>query len=175
MAIKVYGLSKKKIERFACKIRGLFNLEDPDLKCNILRILEIDLPKIDPSFSIEIRDKDKMDDCMALYKVNSNKIVIENSVYDGAISGNGRDVFTLAHELGHYFLHPHEVILARYESNENIKPYEDPEWQASTFASYFLLPRINLPKFNSIEDIALHYGTSKQAAKIAYKDVKKPN
>lgn len=52
-----------------------------------------------------------------------------------------RDNFTIAHEIGHYFLHfdhnsqpPNPVIFNRYGSDKY-------EWQANRFAAAFLMPR----------------------------------
>ena len=162
--IKVPGLSKIKIERFSNKIRILCGLKDPYLKCDIARILENILPVLDPSYSFEVKKKEYMNGRMAYYDVIKNKIIVEEYVYNRAIQGNGRDRFTLAHELGHYLLHDDVSLFARNYSNEHIKAYEDPEWQADTFASYFLLPRTELSSFGNPKEIALHYGTSKQAA-----------
>lgn len=176
MAIKVVGKSKAEIENNTRFLRRVFDMENPISYCDIVRLLELKLSSYDEDFSFEVRTADKMDGRMAFYDIETNTIVVELNVYNRAVAGSGRDRFTLAHEFGHYWLHSSEgVVLARYDSNENIRAFEDPEWQANTFASHLLIPRTNLNEFDSIDDIAIHYGTSRQAAEIAYKDVKKPN
>ena len=70
----------------------------------------------------------------------ANKIVIRESVYESACRGDGRARFTIMHEIGHLILHgPNRVALCRLASGEQLKAYEDPEWQADTFASEFLM------------------------------------
>lgn len=69
-------------------------------------------------------------------------IYIKESVWNEACSApNSRAVFTLAHELGHYFLVcVLSFMIASDSKTEKVAPYEDPEWQANTFASEFLMP-----------------------------------
>ena len=103
---------------------------------------------------------------------------IENE-YNGNHSGVGNDgsvqidyaenlddTFTIAHEIGHYFLHRNGFSFARTE--RQVPAYSDPEWQANTFASFLLMPRAQT-SFMSIEDIEYKCGVSHQAAEIAYK------
>lgn len=54
-----------------------------------------------------------------------------------AFTGNFRNRFTIAHELGHYFLHSgggKKPILIRREGSNRV------EWEANWFAAAFLLP-----------------------------------
>lgn len=101
-----------------------------------------------------------------------NKIIkIRESVYLGASKGNVRDRFTIAHELGHFILHSiGGFSLARHI--EKIEVYENPEWQANTFAGEFLVPT-SFIKDLSEEEIANRYGVSKTVAKIQLKESKK--
>ncbi len=50
--------------------------------------------------------------------------------------------FTIAHEIGHFILHRvvNPINFSRTASFAKMKCYEDPEWQANTFASEFLMP-----------------------------------
>jgi len=80
-----------------------------------------------------------------------------------------RDAFTIAHELGHYFLHtnlenPGEVAFNRKGSNLE-------ETQANWFAASFLMPedefREAASKFNYDQrNIAAHFGVSGAAAGV---------
>ncbi len=103
-------------------------------------------------------------------------------------SGDGRARFTLAHELGHVFLHKDEILAggvvyrdAACIPSEALQPgmkiYESPEWQANVFASAFLMPRDAVqkwidyvrcedPEMVSIASMAEHFGVSYQAARI---------
>lgn len=94
---------------------------------------------------------------------------IRSDVYEGAVQNNPRDRFTLCHELGHYILHqPENISYARGD----IPTYQNPEWQANTFAAELMAPA-NLVKDMSIEEIARRCGMSLQAATIQYKELHK--
>lgn len=87
----------------------------------------------------------------------------------GAIHDNPRDRFTLCHELGHYILHqPENISYARGD----IPVYQNPEWQANTFAAELLAPA-DLVKDMSIEEMATQCVMSRQAATIQYKELHK--
>ena len=66
-------------------------------------------------------------------KEGNNKIIAINSN-----SSKGRQRFTLAHELFHYL--QHQVLNFDFVEVKERKTYEDPEWQANTFAGLLLVP-----------------------------------
>lgn len=78
-----------------------------------------------------------------------------------------RDRFTLAHELGHYFLHSEQgktpIIAHRYGSTRI-------EWEANWFAAALLMPRDVFTKVLSqhgdISRVARHFGVSISAAEV---------
>lgn len=68
-----------------------------------------------------------------------NKTEIRESVYTAACCGDGRARFTMMHEIGHCLLHtPDRIALCRLAPGEKLLPFEDPEWQANTFAAEVL-------------------------------------
>jgi len=94
------------------------------------------------------------------------KILIREDVYDRACDGHGRDRLTIAHEIGHLFLHgPEKISLARVEKACAIPPWCDPEWQANAFAGEFLAPFRFIRAF-SIPEIQRRYGVSETAARV---------
>tara|TARA_R110002111_G_scaffold161943_1_gene228227 strand:- start:1263 stop:1700 length:438 start_codon:yes stop_codon:yes gene_type:complete len=72
-------------------------------------------------------------------------IALNNDTYDGCCDDNPRDRFTVSHEICHalhhgkYLLDGCEFTSAFYRHSE-VKPYEDPEWQAHRYASALLMP-----------------------------------
>lgn len=85
-------------------------------------------------------------------------------------SSEERDNFTVAHELGHYFLHRREVpqgnavSFTRRGSNRM-------EWEANWFAAEFLMPDLQVrSEFNqgkkTPREIAMKFGVSQMAAKV---------
>ena len=96
----------------------------------------------------------------AKYIPSENCIKVRQSVYNGAVNGNGKDRFTLAHELGHSLMHRE---MALYRSDKMPKKYEDPEWQANEFAANVLCPMNEIDNMN-LYDISDDYGVSLEVA-----------
>ncbi|WPM81138.1 ImmA/IrrE family metallo-endopeptidase [Brucella pseudintermedia] len=90
-------------------------------------------------------------------------IKLRQDVYENAWNGVGRDRFTVAHELGHFFLHT-DIPMARAAPSDNIAVFRLSEPQANQFAAELLMPR----KFMLIDDtpsiVAERHGVSIGAA-----------
>ena len=85
----------------------------------------------------EVVEPFEMEDTYGTTNTSRNIMRIRSDVYEGAIHDNPRDRFTLCHELGHYILHqPENISYARGD----IPVYQNPEWQANTFAAELLIP-----------------------------------
>lgn len=158
------ALSRNQIERLTDNIRKQFNCND--CYFDIVSFVEVVLPAIDPTFNYEYVSSDELTPGMyAYYDPSSNTMKILSSVYERACDDIGRDRFTIAHEVGHYFLHQEGYSFAR--TNSEIPTYCNPEWQANTFASTLLIPK-RQTKTMSIEEIRDKCKVSYQAAEIAY-------
>ncbi|HVV15043.1 MAG TPA: ImmA/IrrE family metallo-endopeptidase [Candidatus Paceibacterota bacterium] len=59
--------------------------------------------------------------------------------------GTARQRFTIAHELGHYFLHPQNDTFVDYRQNEK-EPRNHREREADMFAAALLMPRKEVTK-----------------------------
>lgn len=133
-------LSRKNIRDIAKTIRNALGLSNQP-RFPILDFLELLMPAIDPKFYLEILPKEKMGECFGVACPEEHKIVLREDVYNGAASGVGMHRFTVAHEIGHYFLHNvGSVVLARVDSKEKLPAFKDPEWQADCFAGELLMP-----------------------------------
>lgn len=132
----------------------------------VVDVLELFLPRFDPEFVLEIAEVHSMREEGVAYPEN-HVIVLRQDVYEGAINGNPRDRFTVAHEIGHYILHTPDRInrLGLARSREPLKPYLDPEWQANTFAGELLAPLLVISGL-TIEEISRKCGVSKKTAEI---------
>lgn len=159
-------LSKKKIELIAWQIRNLVS-NGENLYFPIMAFIEILGTIKELNFNYEIVPDQEMGNHYAYYNPITNVLSMRESVYNGAYNDCGRDRFTLAHELGHFILHRHAVQFARAELG-TVPVYQDPEWQANTFASMFLMPP-RLIKGMTADEVANQCKTSKQAAEIALK------
>ncbi|CAL7888132.1 ImmA/IrrE family metallo-endopeptidase [Fusobacterium necrophorum subsp. funduliforme] len=98
----------------------------------------------------------------------NRKVYIRESVYIRAAKGNPRDRFTIAHELGHVVLHTGRIVVCR--ANEEIKAYENPEWQANQFAAEFLAPLEAIKVNDSINEISNMFQISKEVASYRKKE-----
>lgn len=96
------------------------------------------------------------------------EIRIKESVYDGAVNGNGRDRMTIAHEIGHLILLSMFGIKLQRNLKKGKAPlYCSPEWQAKCFAAELLIPA-DLTKGMTPKEIAQKCGVSKAAANYQY-------
>lgn len=71
--------------------------------------------------------------------VTHRYIQISCSTYRRLEKGDPQGKFTVAHEFGHAVLHS-EYKAAIFALRSQIRPFEDPEWQANTFAASVLMP-----------------------------------
>lgn len=165
-------LSRKEIKRLASTVRERFGLDRVAL-CPVIDMVEYVLPALDPKFNYEIVDDAELGMDQANYNPNTHIMKIRNSVYNNACNGNGRDRFTIAHEIGHFFLHSEvDLALSRIENHSAVPAYRNSEWQANAFASAFLMPDHIIAPWEP-HQIAKFCGTSMSAAEIAYKQKKR--
>lgn len=126
----------------------------------------IDLSSICDHFAIEIICKSLIGEGY-LVRDKGNKLLFVNR----NIRNNGKKRFVIAHELGHYFLHPEEMIQLCKGISEVFNRTDiisRTEYEANQFASELLLPakfvqaELDNTKitFKKIRDIAEKYGCS---------------
>lgn len=159
--------SRQSIEKYAKFIRQVFNL-DNCLYIPIIKIVELVIPKIDHTFQFNTTYESEMNNEYANYCPETNTLNIRQDVYIAACSDDPRHRFTVAHELGHYFMHNDITSFSRCPQNVTIPTFRNPEWQANVFASGLLMGK-NLIKGMTAEQVALACKTSLQSAEIALK------
>jgi len=161
-------LSRQNIRVIANVVREIAN---SGTMFNVLQFLEIKLLDIDPQFELHIVEDSEIEGCYAKACPDKHLIIISASVYDGACNNNGRHRFTICHELGHYLLHGAETTYFPRLGRE-LRAYEDPEWQANTFAGELLVPE-DIAKNFSADEIVKMCGVSRQVALIQKEQVSK--
>lgn len=100
-------------------------------------------------------------------------IYIKQSIYEEAYSEKYcRANFTIAHEIGHFILHRvlNLISFSRVANTNQKKPYEDPEWQANTFASELLMPYEECLDLNP-NRIRRRYHVTQAAAQTRYNKI----
>lgn len=120
---------------------------------------------------LEVVEDRELPEEEALTYPDLRTIKVRESVYDAAHEGDPRSRFTMAHELGHYFMHRDQS--ASFGRSRNHKIYCDCEWQADRFASELLIDRRLFNGDWSIQEIMEVFQVSQKAAEIALHDKKK--
>ena len=166
---KVKPLSRSSIRNVAKYIRKICGIQDKQ-EFPVIVFMEFILDKFDYIYDICHKSELKSEYAKT---IPSEKIIqIREDVYERAIQGIPRDIFTIGHEIGHAILHDDikEIALAR--ADEKINAFENPEWQANTFAGELIAPSDTL-KDMTIEEIMNTYNCSLQVAEIQYSNCNK--
>lgn len=156
--------SRKDIRHLATVIRKLFGTHGNPY-FDIMPMLDR-LNEVFPNFEYEILPLREMGNCFAHTKTDSCLMSIREDVYDGACDGVGRDRFTIAHEIGHLFMHrPGCIVYARQDSGMQIPVFQKPEWQAETFAAELLMPKSYI-RGQTTQVISRNCGVTSTAARV---------
>lgn len=150
-------------DKFLDVVKALDVLTDKLAKHNFNYMV---LPDNDPLF--EKKEEGKTD-------VLVGTIYIKESVFNEAARKKYcRAHYTIAHEIGHFILHRalNTLNFARTSETGSYKVYEDPEWQADTFASELLMPYEQCLEL-SPQEIRRKYHVSKAAANTRYRKMHK--
>jgi len=167
MAIPPYIIEHKALE--VREKLGFGKILAPDMHC-VLEKLQQKIVKFNfrPALASEMGlDEAWMDD-------DSHTLTVRECVLENAKAGMGRARFTIAHELGHYFL-GHK---GRRRRNPNKEVYAGAqeriqEDEADQFASNFLVPTELALDCNGPEDISQRFQISIAAAEISFERVQR--
>ena len=158
----------RRITRFIRRSLGLIDF----IRVPVVELLDI-LTKV-CDFNYEIVANNYLPkQIYATTDVSTKTIKIKEFVYNRAIKGDGFARFTIAHELGHYFM----LCFFGYAFTKNItgKPvpaFQDPEWQADCFAGEFLMS-YDLVRNYSVDELIKKCNVSKKAANCQYRAFRK--
>ncbi len=142
---------------------GLFEC----LQFPLMIFWEYILPDMFPNYRFLYVNDDELEGLEAYTDHNQKVVKIKTSVYLNALEGSFKDLFTIAHELGHLFLHDEEaIIFAR--SFMNVPAFRSAEWQANYFAAELLMGS-HLIIDMSIEEISKECLVCKKSAEIQLK------
>ncbi|ERS01184.1 hypothetical protein Q674_13600 [Acinetobacter sp. COS3] len=169
--VKVAPLSKAKIKEKARLVRDhLFKIM-PNKAIDLIKILEHKLHLLGVTY--EVREvADMPEDVEALTHPDDMTIILREDIYEALCDPfhlmNGRARFTVAHEIGHLFLHE-GLALARGRGDH--KHFEDSEWQADAFASELLMPTESCIGLE-VDEIQEKFQVSRQAAQFKFNSLK---
>ena len=160
---KAQPISRKEIRRYVKEIKSYLHLEN-EYDFPIIRFLELGLPLYFPDFVLQVPSEMEMLVNHGETFPDKHIIRIREDIYLRAVAGEPRDRMTVAHEIGHLFLHTdHAVSLCRLSPFEKLKPYEDPEWQADAFGGEMLAPSY-LIQGMSVDEVMHRCNISEAAA-----------
>jgi hypothetical protein len=136
---------------------------------------EIDIERIAIFKGAEVRyaPLKGMDGCL-VREGESAVITIRSS-----LKFEGQRRFVIAHELGHFFLHPHTrqiETVDKQQANNWSEKQETEEYEANLFAAELLMPRALFapraaskePSFKLIEDLAAEFSTTLTATAVQF-------
>lgn len=158
-------ISRKQIRDYVAYIRKITGYEET-LYFPIVKFMELVLPQLIDGFCYEICSIDKMPNKCGETFPAANKICIREDIYELALKGDGFARFCIAHEIGHLFCNDiNSISLCKLQPGEELKPYEDPEWQADAFGGELLM-YYHLIKNLSEGEIAEKCGVTTRAARV---------
>ncbi len=160
---------KTEIRLYADDVRRLFLPVEHNM-LDIVRLIECEMPKAYENFRYEVVPDEELPGQEAVFIPSAFCMRVRESVYEGACNHVGRCRFTLAHELGHFFMHRDQpMAFGRSAENEVIPLYMNSEWQADEFARNLLAPA-RLAKGMSTALIATMFEVSKEVARIVRRE-----
>lgn len=164
VCFEVSPTSRAKLMALAADLRTFLRIESPYFP--ILQVVELALPRVEglQELVLSIGEMEEMGNDHGLTYTDRHEIRLRRDVYDGVYQGKGRDRFTLAHELGHLFLHSKPGYARTLRDSSQIEPFRSSEWQANTFAGSLLMPIDFLRSTANLGEIAESCGVTIDAA-----------
>lgn len=132
----------------------------------LVEVVEHGIPTLWEDFTLHVREASEMGSAHGLTFPEKAEIWLRDDVYQGVLEHQGRDRFTLAHELGHLLLHNGISMARSMKKPSELKPYENSEWQANTFAGALLIPVSTAQRLKSEWEISEACGVSFDAARV---------
>ena len=168
----IIDLSDASIEMKANEVRdriGMDYVYALDLD-NVIRHLR----KLISRFQFVKDTAGELGDSEAFMDCETHRLHLSQSVIDGLDCPHSRARFTVAHELGHYFLGHSGNTKRNPDKSIYLTPAQRvQEQQADLFASYFLVPTALARSSNSAEEIQQRFQVSLSVAKIAFERVQR--
>lgn len=138
---------------------------------DIVYFLDVELATAYRGFRLEVRDDAELPGFEGYTERGERPhIIIAESIMDRARRGDGAARGTLAHELGHFFLHQN-LSLARMQSG-GIEPEYSSEHQAELFAVELLCPVAWTMPTDQPKDLQMRFGIDEQRAVQRYNQLK---
>ncbi|NBB11836.1 ImmA/IrrE family metallo-endopeptidase [Pseudomonas sp. SLFW] len=159
-AIEVPPLTCAEIISVATDVRQRFGVTGD--RYPVVQILEVGMLLLDPEFTFGVKERYLMKDDLGQTVPSENAIYLREDVYKRAANDVYNDRFTVAHELGHHFLHKNvKVTFHQKHHRRKYRPQTDSEWQADIFGAALMMPVRRLIKCRSLDEAAVRFGVPK--------------
>ena len=168
--IEVEPISRSDLRRLTCLLRKQLGIEDAE-PFPVMTFLELVLPKVFDDFTLVIKTRAEMGNKHGETFPRRHCITLREDVYLGACAGKGRDLYTVAHEIGHLFLHAGHYSFAR-RGIGSFPIFKNSEWQADAFAGELLMPYSQIRNMIT-EQVQATYGVSPSAAKAQLRAIRR--
>ncbi|WP_132976821.1 ImmA/IrrE family metallo-endopeptidase [Thiobaca trueperi] len=163
----------RKLRQIACELEGRIT-DRPFF--DIVHFLDVTLAKYSNDYMLEFLTVNEMQslhgDAHAMAFPADQLIQVREDIWKRAEAGHGRDRLTLAHELGHLFLHG-KPGYARKMADSSVKPYRQSEWQSDAFGGELLVAAHFIQQCKSVRDVARLFGVSDTAAAAQWRAFQK--
>lgn len=128
------------------------------------------------NFSFRVGSDEELGTDEAIMDYDSDALIVRDFVLDNLRCGQGRARFTIAHELGHFFL-GHRGRRARNKDKETYLTSQQKiaEIEANIFASYFLIPTELGKSASNVQELVDRFQVSISAAEIAFERIQRLN
>lgn len=153
--------SFESLERWAQLARMCFNVSNK-LTFDLVEILENKVAQLDHNYCLGVEPTGMMGDKLAGYTEiegeGVQEIVLSEHAYDTAYKQIDEGRFVLAHELGHWLLHPTVFGQQRrtFKRNNRWLQYNRIEQEADYFAFGLLMPQEVISRYDTPEQVAWH-------------------
>lgn len=164
VCFEVPPASRARIEALTASIRAHFKINTPFFP--LLEVVELWLPRVWPEFDFSLGEHEEMGNDHGRTFPGQDHIRIRADVYDNIRQHKGRDRFTLAHELGHLFLHNDPALARNIRRTADIEVFRSSEWQANSFAGSLLMPLDYLQRASSSAAVATDCGVTLDAVRV---------
>ncbi len=154
--------SEKDIQNAAALARSARKSSQYEHQFNIVEFVERDFaPKLKGGLLVVLVDGELPANKPAKVTYNPTTLTVETRVWREAREGHDRARWIVAHELGHIVLHDNTA--KAFSSNGGSRAFDkhySAEWQADTFASFFLMPDQSLGRTQDASVLSILCGVS---------------
>lgn len=100
-------------------------------------------------------------------KIGKAELWVDREVWDLAKIGDPTARFIIAHEIGHLLFHDHHAKAFSNSPDDQIKFAQleySAEWQANTFALFFLMPDLIVAAYSDVAELSAACGVTEEIA-----------